>query len=325
MEPNKVIRLDPRLAARLAEKKARLDLLRPLPPVVVQRLADDMRVLLTYHSNAIEGNTLTLYETKMVIEEGVTISGQPLRYYLEARNHAEALDAVQALADAREPITPDTVLELHRLMMDDVLPDAGQWRKGYVHIRGASYTPPHPREVPQLMRDWSAWLEDEGLAYEPVLRAALAHVTFEAIHPFSDGNGRVGRLLLNLMLLRAGYPPALLPQEWRTGYMHGLHQAQTGGSYTPICNLVGRAVEQALDRYLESIEASDAIPLPLSELADRTGYGAEYLALLVRKGRLPAIKRGRIWCATVEAVEQYRREVEQGEVPRGRPPSGKGE
>ena len=319
MEPDRSVRLDPRLAARLAAKQARLDALRPLPPAVVQRLADDMRVLLTYHSNAIEGNTLTLYETKIVIEEGVTISGQPLRYYLEARNHAEALDQVQALADAKVPISTDTVLLLHRLMMDDVLPDAGQWRKGYVHIRGASFAPPHPREVPQLMRDWATWLEQDGLAYTPVLRAGLAHVMFEAIHPFSDGNGRVGRLLLNLMLLRAGYPPALLPQEWRTGYMHGLHGAQTGGSYAPICNLIGRAVEQALDRYLESIEASDALPLPLSELAERTGYGAEYLALLVRKGRLPAVKRGRRWCATVEAVEQYRREVEAGQVPRGRP------
>src|SRR5678815_5918562 len=105
MDPSIAARLDARLAARLAEKKARLDVLRPLPPAVVQRIADDMRVLLTYHSNAIEGNTLSLYETKMVIEEGVTISGQPLRYYLEARNHAEALDQVRALAEKNEPIT----------------------------------------------------------------------------------------------------------------------------------------------------------------------------------------------------------------------------
>lgn len=321
MEPLPTIRLDPRLQARLVEKKARLDLLRPLPPAVVERLADDMRVLLTYHSNAIEGNTLSLYETKMVIEEGVTISGQPLRYYLEARNHAEALDRVRALAEKDAPITSDTVLLLHRLMMDHVLPDAGQWRAGYVHIRGADYTPPHPREVPSLMTDWVAWIDDIGTNYPPVLRAALAHVVFESIHPFSDGNGRVGRLLLNLMLMRDGYPPALVLLEWRTGYIHGLHLAQTAGNYTPICNLLGRAVEQALDRYLESIEASDAIPLPLSEVAERTGYRAEHLAWLVRKGRLPAVKRGRRWFATIAAVERYHREVEERAVPRGRPPT----
>lgn len=322
MGPNPVVRLDPRLSARLAEKKARLDMLRPLPPAVVQRLAADMRVLLTYHSNAIEGNTLSLYETKMVIEEGVTVSGQPLRYYLEARNHAEALDQVRALAERNTPITAATVLELHRLMMDNVLPDAGLWRTGQVHIRGSTYTPPHPREVPQLVADWVAWLDGDGQVYPPVLRAALAHVVFEAIHPFSDGNGRVGRLLLNLMLMREGYPPALLPQEWRTGYLHGLHLAQTTGNHMPISNLIGRAVEQALDRYLESIEASDDLPLPLSEVAQRTGYRAEHLAWLVRKGRLAAVKRGRRWFATIAAVERYRQEVEQRAIPRGRPPAG---
>jgi Fic family protein len=192
---------------------------------------------------------------------------------------------------------------------------------GYVHIRGAEHTPPHPRLVPQLMADWVAWLAGDGLAYSPVLRAALAHVVFEAIHPFSDGNGRVGRLLLNLMLMRDGYPPALLPQEWRIGYIHSLHLAQTTGNHTPICNLIGRAVEQALDRYLESIEASAAIPLPLSEVAGRTGYQAEHLAWLVRKGRLPAVKRGRRWFATVEAVEHYRQEVADRALPRGRPPT----
>lgn len=317
------MRLDPRLAARLDEKHARLTLLRPLPPAVVQRLADDMRVLLTYHSNAIEGNTLSLYETKMVIEEGITVSGQPLRYYLEARNHAAALDQVQALADQQTPITTATVLLLHRLLMNAVLPDAGQWRAGYVHIRGATYTPPHPREVPHLITDWIGWLDGDGLTYAPVARATLAHVAFEAIHPFSDGNGRVGRLLLNLMLMRDGYPPALLPLEWRTGYMHGLHLAQTTGNHAPLGNLIGRAVEQALDRYLESIDASDAITLPLSEVAVRTGYRAEHLAWLIRKGRLPAVKRGRRWFATIADVERYRQDVATQAMPRGRPPTGK--
>jgi hypothetical protein len=103
--------------------------------------------------------------------------------------------------------------------------------------------------------------------------------------------------------------------------MHGLHLARTTGNHTPICNLLGRAVEQALDRYLESIEASDAIPLPLSELAARTGYRAEHLAWLVHKSRLPAAKRGRRWFASVEAVERYRQEVEGRAIPRGRPPT----
>jgi hypothetical protein len=102
--------------------------------------------------------------------------------------------------------------------------------------------------------------------------------------------------------------------------MYSLHLAQMSGNHTPICNLIGRAVEQALDRYLESIEASDAIPLPLSEVAERTGYRAEHLAWLVRKGRLGAVKCGRRWFTTIAAVERYRQEVEGRDIPRGRPP-----
>src|SRR5438105_4684142 len=150
-------------------------------------------------------------------------------------------------------------------MMDDVLPDAGQWRVGYVHIRGAAHTL-HPCEVPQLMADWIAWLDDDGMAYPPVLRAALAHVVFEAIHPFSDGNGRVGRLLLNLLLMREGYPPALLLRDWRARYIHGLNQANTG-SYGPLVNLVGQAVEAGLDLYLEACVAT-ALYQSLRELAE---------------------------------------------------------
>src|SRR5262245_48490749 len=178
MDSSISVRLDPRLAVRLEEKKARLDLLRPLPPTVVQRLADDMRVLLTYHSNAIEGNTLSLYETKMVIEAGVTISGQPLRYYLEARNHADALDQVRTLAERTEPITPDTVLLLHRIFMDGIMDNPGRWRHGAVSIRGSSYAPPHHRDVPNLMVEWTAFITNDNLPYSPILKAALAHILF---------------------------------------------------------------------------------------------------------------------------------------------------
>lgn len=315
------VRMDTRLAERLTDKKARLDQLRPLPPAIITRLADDMRVLLTYHSNAIEGNMLSLYETKLVIEEGVTVRGQPLRYYLEARNHADALDQVQALADAHTLLSTDTVRMLHRIMMDTVLDDAGEWRKGYVHIRGASFTPPHPRELPMLMEEWVAWTQHAGQSHPALLRAIIAHVVFEAIHPFADGNGRVGRLLLNLMLMQAGYPPALLPQEWRIGYLHGLHHAQTSANYTPIINLLGRAVEQALDRYLESIAAADAAPVLLREAAARTGERAEHLAWLIRQGRLPGVKQGRSWYVHIEAVTRYQAEVADKRIPRGRPPA----
>src|SRR5439155_2333670 len=130
MDPNPPAhpRLDPRLAQRLAEKKAQLDRHRPLVPTVVHRLHDDLRVLLTFHSNAIEGNTLTLRETQLIIEHGLTVGGHPLREYLEATNHAEAFDHLTTLAIGQEPITRATLLTLHRLVMQNTIATAGQFR-----------------------------------------------------------------------------------------------------------------------------------------------------------------------------------------------------
>lgn len=171
------------------------------------------------------------------------------------------------------------------------------------------------------MREWVAWIGGEGKQYAPVLRAAIAHHGFEAVHPFTDGNGRVGRLLLNLMLMREGYPPALLLRDWRVRYIQALDRANTG-NYTPLANLIGQAVEEGLDLYLQ---ACAALPeenyQPLAALAKETGYSVDYLGWLVRQGRLAAMKRGRRWYSTLDAIRQYKEEVEAGSMPRGRPKS----
>ena len=311
--------LDPRLARRLAEKNAALDRYRPLAQQVVRRLNDELRVLLTYHSNAIEGNTLSLRETQLVIEHGVTVGGHTLREYLEATNHAEALDYLIRLADDRTPITAETILELHRLTMATILEDAGAFRRTAVSIRGARLTPPPSAQRPNLIAAWVSWVEGEGKRYEPIVRAAIAHHGFEAVHPFEDGNGRTGRLLLNLMLMRGGYVPALLLRDWRVGYIQALGSADAG-NYRPLANLIGRAVEGGLDLYLAACEAEpDSEYLKLDELAERTGYAAPHLGWLIRKGRLAAEKRGGRWYSTVAAVERYRAEVEREEVQKGRP------
>ncbi len=318
-KPGRIPRLDRRLAQRLTEKKERLDRYRPLPSAIVRRLHDDLRVLLTYHSNAIEGNTLSLRETQLVIEYGITVGGHSLREYLEATNHAEAFAYLTTLVDQRLSITIEAILDLHRLTMAKILDGAGAFRRGAVSIRGARLTPPPASQVPTLMAEWVAWLAEPGLEYEPIVRAAIAHHGFEAVHPFEDGNGRVGRLLLNLMLMRDGYPPALLLRDWRVGYVRALAAADTG-TYTPLVNLVGRAVERGLDLYLSACAAEpESEYLRLDELAERTGYTAAHLGWLIRKGRLEAVKHGGRWYSTVDAVERYRRDVEQGKVPKGRP------
>ena len=312
-------RIDPRLERRLSSKKAQLDDHRPLSTGVLRRLSEELRLLLTYHSNALEGNTLTLRETQIVIETGLTIGGHPLREHLEATNHAKAYEYLVKLAAEGAPISRETVLSLHRLVMEGIDDTAGAFRTGPVYIRGARMTPPPAGQVEGLVSAWLQWLRGPGLEYSPLVRATIAHHDFEAIHPFFDGNGRTGRLLLNLMLMHAGYPPALLLRNWRINYLRALDSAGQG-NFSALANLVARAVEGGLDLYLQvCTEQPDDPYRPLAELSGPSGYSTDYLGWLVRSGRLEAVKRAGRWYANPEAVERYRLEVDSGLVARGRP------
>ena len=326
MSSNVLLRIDPRLAQRRAEKKAELDQCRPLSLATLHSINEDLQLLLTYHSNAIEGNTLSLRETQLVISHGMTVGGHSMREHLEATNHAEAFTYLTRLVSERSVITRDVILMLNSIVMDKLLDEAGNFRTGPVTIRGAKLQPPPASRVAGLMRDWVAWLDGEGAEYPTVLRASIAHHGFEAVHPFRDGNGRTGRLLLNLILMRDGFPPALLLHEWRLAYLEALSAADSG-RYGPIANLVGRAVEQGLDLYLDACArtvTTEDEEQPLVDIAAAFGYDAEYLGLLIRKGRIAATKRGRQWYTTYAAVERYKSEVEQGTMPRGRPRSERG-
>lgn len=162
-------------------------------------------------------------------------------------------------------------------------------------------------------------IDGAGQAYNPLLRAVIAHHGFLAVHPFADGNGRTARLLLNLMLMRAQYPPALLLRDWHIGYLQALATADTG-AFTPLANLIGRAIEAGLDLYLE---ACAAVPeeeyLLLAELAEMTGYASTHLGWLIRQGRLAAVKRGGRWYSTLAAIERYQADVAAGRFPAGCP------
>jgi Fic family protein len=312
--------MDPRLAERISRKKAQLDRYRPLPRDTVCRLNEDLRVFLTYHSNAIEGNSLSLQETQLVIDYGITIHGHPLREVLEATNHAEAYQYVTSFIERQEGITLTTIFTLHSLVMDKILESKGRFRTVPVYIRGSNMTPPPAHQVEQLMQEWVAWIYGKGLEYESITRAAIAHHGFEAVHGFEDGNGRVGRLLLNLMLMQDGYPPALLLNDWRVRYIHSLNVANTG-QYGPLLNLVGQSVEAGLDLYLEACAASSDKYQLLRELVEASGYPLDYLSWLARQGRIDAVKRNGRWYSTREAIEQYKAEAEEGKQKRGRPPS----
>jgi Fic family protein len=308
--------IESRLLIRIKNKKAQLDQLRPLPTAAVTRLRDQILVEWIYNSNAIEGSTITLQETRLILETGLTVGGKSLREHFEVINHRDAINYVEDLVASAEPITPFHVRQVHKLVLsriDDV--NAGRYRETQVRIAGAAFTPPESWLVPNLMTEWGEWLGIEEERLHPIELAALAHHRLVAIHPFIDGNGRTARLIMNLILMRAGYPPTVIQRINRLQYYRVLDQADDAKP-AALVNFVGRAVERSLTLYLEACTPVIVIPrpedewIPLREAVEGTPYSQEYLSLLARSGRIEAAKRGRIWFTTRMAVEEYRKSVE---------------
>lgn len=235
----------------LDEKKRRLDALRPLPPDTLRTLREKLVLEWTYHSNAIEGNTLTLKETKVVLE-GITVGGKSLREHLEAINHREAIFYVEDIVARRQPLSERLIREVHSLILKGIDDrNAGVWRRENVVIAGAEHKPPDFLLVPDQMRDLVEWHGREGRALHPVERAARLHSELVRVHPFVDGNGRTARLLMNLDLLTDGYPPAVIRKEDRLRYYDALDTAHTTGKTEEFMVLVAERVEASLDLYLE--------------------------------------------------------------------------
>ena len=190
--------------SRIDALKEQLDKRRPLTAGELKRLQDEFLVEYTYNSNAIEGNTLTLQETALVLE-GLTIDQKPLKDHLEAVGHKDAFLYVQELVRDKVPFSENIIKQIHTLVLMDRPEDRGIYRRIPVRIMGAYHTPPDPVMVPELMEKLVKEFEVSKL--HPIERAALFHLKFEGIHPFVDGNGRTGRLILNLFLMQNGYPP----------------------------------------------------------------------------------------------------------------------
>ena len=204
---------------------ARIAALRPFPKETLKSLREYYRVGLTYTSNALEGNSLTESETKVVIEDGLTIGGKPLKDVYEATGHAKAYDFLYKLTND-EPVTEDDILKIHRLFYGEIdKENAGYWRKVRVFISGSRRVLPAPDAVPELMASFVKWMTANEGKMHPVEFAALVHQKFVYIHPFVDGNGRVARLLMNLTLLRAGWTLAIIPPICRHEYIATLDKA----------------------------------------------------------------------------------------------------
>jgi Fic family protein len=238
----------------LTSKKQRLDALRPLPPALIKNLDEWYKVELTYTSNAIEGNTLSRAETALVVEKGLTVQGKTLVEHLEAVNHAKAVDFIKELASHTKSsgIAEDAILDIRRIILtgiDDV--NAGRYRNVGVRVTGSRTVFPNPLKVPDLMAAFVAELHEQAETLHPAELAAFAHYKFVSIHPFVDGNGRTSRLLMNLILEQAGYPPAIIQKEERLRYIKALETAQIGGTTDDFYAIIYEAVDRSLDIYLD--------------------------------------------------------------------------
>jgi Fic family protein len=247
-----ILMLNPALLSQIDLLKARLDRLRPLPPELVDNLREVFDIRLTYHSNAIEGNTLTQSETQIVIEKGITIGGKPLKDHLEAINHIEAIDFIRDLAMEERTITEWDIRQIHGLVCKGERA-AGAYRSVNVMAAGTNYRYPDAILVPELMQEFGAWLQSSS-ALHPVEIATEIHYRLVTIHPFQDGNGRTARLLMNLSLLGTGYPIAVIKTEDRSNYIDGIVAWQSDGDDSMLKQTIAKCVESSLVEILSFAE-----------------------------------------------------------------------
>lgn len=222
-----------------------------------QKIAQALDIEYTHESNKIEGNTLTLRETAIVIEKGLTIGGKPLNDHLEAINHAQAIDYIKDLAKATNTITDRDILQIHALILQGIdRENAGRYRSVPVMISGSKHTPPPPYVVPEKMQEMMDFYNENMETMHPVELASEMHERLVYIHPFADGNGRTARLLMNLILLQNGYPIAILKgdTENRLKYYKALETASITGDKTPFKNFIKEVLTQTINRILEVVE-----------------------------------------------------------------------
>jgi Fic family protein len=292
---------------RIDEKKAALDALRPLPSHAVKKIKESLALEWTYNSNSIEGNTLTLQETKMVIEEGMTVKGKPMREHFEALNHQEAIDFLETLLSDKYILNTTDILDIHGLVLQKIEKDfAGRYRNSGVRISGANFVPPNALKINDLMNDLVAWYNDETNMLPLVVKVSIFHHRLVWIHPFFDGNGRTVRLVFNLLLMQHGFPPAIILKNDRKKYYDALNKANNG-DYAKIVLLVLQAVERSLDIYVSSLTNTYDDYQSISDIANEpeVPYSQEYISLLARRGKIDAFKEGRNWLTNKDAVLNY--------------------
>ncbi|RAR50855.1 Fic family protein [Flavobacterium lacus] len=220
------------------------------------RIAQALELEYTFESNRIEGNTLTLRETDLVINEGLTVSGKSMREHLEAINHQEAIGYVKKLMERGFGFNERELLSIHNLILRGILPeDAGRYRRVQVMIKGSTHMPPQPYLVAKEMEDYFLWYESQKTKLHPVILAAEMHERLVTIHPFIDGNGRTSRLVMNLILLQHGYVIANIKGDYdnRMSYYNALETAQTKNNKEDFLLFIAQIEKESIERYLSII------------------------------------------------------------------------
>ena len=226
---------------------------RPLKREALKQLREYFRVGLTWSSNALEGNSLTETETKIVIEEGITIGGKPLKDHYEAIGHAEAFDHLQTLVKRKEISEPD-ILKLHKLFYYRIdQSNAGRYRKHNVVVTGTDFVFPPPSHLKKLMSDFVAEMPAMRISKHPIEFAAWLHLRLVTIHPYVDGNGRTARLLMNLALLQEGFPITIIPPVLRGEYLISVRQGNSG-NLEPFSMLLSNMVWESQRDYLRLLQ-----------------------------------------------------------------------
>ncbi|KAA3595859.1 MAG: Fic family protein [Calditrichaeota bacterium] len=249
-----------KLILQVDDLKKCLDSFRPFDKAQLENLEEAFDTEYTYDSNRIEGNTLTLQETHLVISKGMTIQGKPLKEHLEVINHKEALDFIKELVREETDFNESVLKQIHNLILRSIdRKNAGAYRNVQVQIVGSKHTPPQPFLLQQLMEDYFKFYEENKSSFHPVIFSAELHERLVTIHPFIDGNGRTSRLVMNLILMRNGFPIANISGEKseRLEYYNALEKANIGESKENFHRLVLKEVKKSLIRYLNNVSVSE--------------------------------------------------------------------
>lgn len=295
------------LDSRLQDLHQRIQSMRAvgkLSPQNLKRIRSFFKIKGIYHSNAIEGNALTIGETRMVVERGLTLAGKALRDQAEAKSLSHALDFMEELATATEkPITERDVRQIHELILkgiEDV--HAGRYRDTEVVISGSEYKPPSAQQVRLDMADLGAYISavtSTPAQESPMLVAAAIHAWLAQIHPFIDGNGRTARILMNLILIRCGYPICIITRDDRLRYYDALEESQAGGDLSPLIDLMRENVEESLEEW--------------EKAAEEQRQEQEWLASLTEKFQQPELSRARneyeVWRKGMSLFRSYFKQI----------------